>query len=80
MPGSRLAHGASGSRMRSPSHVLTSITLHRALAFVVDEDVPLAIGRGAFGRRVLELDVATMSPVFGSSAVRVPIGGCDSSG
>ena len=30
--------------------------LHRVLALVVDEDAPLAVGRGALGRRVLELD------------------------
>ena len=30
--------------------------LDRVLAFVVDEDVSLAVGRGAFGRRVFELD------------------------
>ena len=34
----------------------SSPTAFGILAFVVDEDVPLAIGRGTFGRRVLELD------------------------
>jgi hypothetical protein len=48
--------------------------LDRVLAFVVDEDVSLAVGRGAFRRGVLELDGGDDVAVCGSSAVSVPIG------
>ena len=49
------SHGASGHDAVA-FHVLTSITWIVFLLFVVDEDVSLAVGRGAFGRGVLELD------------------------
>ena len=66
------SHGARGHEVAFPRMDVDH--LDGILAFVVDEDVSLAIGRGAFGAVSSSSTVATMSPVLGSSAVRVPIG------
>src|ERR1039457_6326850 len=67
------AHGASGHDAVA-FHVLTSITWIVFLLSLLTKMCPLPSAAAPSGAVSSSSTVATMSPVFGSSAVRVPIG------
>src|SRR5438105_9707672 len=67
------SHGASGHDAVA-FHVLTSITCIVFLRSLLTKMCPLPSAAAPSGAVSSSSTVATMSPVFGSSAVRVPIG------
>src|SRR5207237_10633621 len=68
------SHGASGHEAVA-FHVLTSITWIVFLDSLLTKICPLPSAATPWGAWSSTSTVATMSPVLGSSAVRVPIGG-----